>query len=204
MTSVALFPLQSGVFPDGVLQLQIFEVRYLDLIKRCQREAASFGVAWLAQGAETQVAAEQPRLFQFGCMVELLEVVPIMPTLLHVKCRGTRRFRLDAQFAGPYGVWQGRIEYLECDKNDPIPSHLQGLADRLGQLIARAQTRGLEDRVPFHRPYRLDEAGWVANRWAEVLPFTPEQKVQLLGEADPLLRLERIKEWTEGLDQAPS
>lgn len=157
MTSVALFPLQSGVFPDGVLQLQIFEVRYLDLIKRCQREAASFGVAWLAQGAETQVAAEQPRLFQFGCMVELLEVVPIMPTLLHVKCRGTRRFRLDAQFAGPYGVWQGRIEYLECDNNDPIPSHLQGLADRLGQLIARARRPGAL-RTACHFIVRI---GWM-------------------------------------------
>jgi len=38
LDTIPLFPLSHGVFPDGMLQLQIFEVRYLDLIKRCHRE----------------------------------------------------------------------------------------------------------------------------------------------------------------------
>jgi Lon protease-like protein len=46
--TIPLFPLSHGVFPDGMLPLQIFEPRYLDLIKRCQREQMPFGVvAWL-------------------------------------------------------------------------------------------------------------------------------------------------------------
>jgi len=41
LDTIPLFPLSHGVFPDGMLQLQIFEVRYLDLIKRCHREQAA-------------------------------------------------------------------------------------------------------------------------------------------------------------------
>ena len=36
--TIPLFPLSHGIFPDGMLQLQIFEVRYLDLMNRCQEE----------------------------------------------------------------------------------------------------------------------------------------------------------------------
>jgi len=48
---IALFPLSHGVFPDGMLSLQIFEVRYLDLIKRCHTQQIPFGVVWLKKAA---------------------------------------------------------------------------------------------------------------------------------------------------------
>ncbi|MDG1109787.1 MAG: peptidase S16, partial [Burkholderiaceae bacterium] len=36
--TIPLFPLSSVLFPEGTLHLQIFEVRYLDLIKRCHQQ----------------------------------------------------------------------------------------------------------------------------------------------------------------------
>jgi len=33
-----LFPLQTVLFPDGLLELKVFEARYLDLIAACLRE----------------------------------------------------------------------------------------------------------------------------------------------------------------------
>ena len=50
-----LFPLGTVLFPDGLLPLQIFEVRYLDMIGRCRREGTPFGVVSLLQGAEVRV-----------------------------------------------------------------------------------------------------------------------------------------------------
>lgn len=52
--TLSLFPLSHGVFPDGMLQLQIFEVRYLDLMKRAHQNQTPFGVAWLRSGREVQ------------------------------------------------------------------------------------------------------------------------------------------------------
>ncbi|MDO7554463.1 MAG: peptidase S16, partial [Burkholderiaceae bacterium] len=42
--TIPLFPLSSVLFPEGTLHLQIFEVRYLDLIKRCHQQQLPFGV----------------------------------------------------------------------------------------------------------------------------------------------------------------
>lgn len=194
MEPIPLFPLSHGVFPDGLLQLQIFEVRYLDLIRRCQRDATPFGVPWLTEGHEVQVPGHTPALATFGCTVEVVEVTEIQPALLAVSCRGLRRFRLLDHGSGAYGVWHGQVEWLPDDAPADIPSDLQRLADQLGQIIANAQKKGREDELPLFRPYRLDECGWVANRWAEWLPLTLEDKVALLGCDDPRARLQRLAE----------
>lgn len=194
MLPTPLFPLSHGVFPDGLLQLQIFEVRYLDLIRRCQREAKPFGVPWLTEGHEVQVPGHVPALAAVGCMVEVTEVVEVQPALLAVSCRGLQRFRLLDHQPGTYGVWYGEVELLPEDKPVGIPPELQALADRLGQLIAKAQKLGREQDLTLFPPYRLDECGWVANRWAEWLPLTMEDKVALLSCDDPLQRLRQLAE----------
>ena len=52
MTEIPLFPLPLVLFPGGRLPLQIFEVRYLDMIKSCMRENSGFGVVMLETGNE--------------------------------------------------------------------------------------------------------------------------------------------------------
>lgn len=189
---IPLFPLSRGVFPDGMLQLNIFEVRYLDLIRRCWREGTPFGVVWLAEGREVQVPGQVPRLHPLGCEVLVRELNAVQPTLLRVRCQGTSRFTLDAHEAGPLGVWQGLVRHLPADEPLPVPVDLQHLADRLGLVIADAQRRGLHDRLPIYPPYRLDECGWVANRLAELLPIDADEAQRLLGEGDPVARLRRV------------
>jgi Lon protease-like protein len=41
-------------------------------------------------------------------------------------------------------------------------------------------------------PYHLDDCGWVANRWCELLPMPLALKQQLLELDSPLLRLELV------------
>jgi uncharacterized protein len=93
---------------------------------------------------------------------------------------------------GQYGVWYGQVIHLEPDPIAQIPSHLQYLADKLGSIISGVQKDGQVTRLPFGTPYKLDECGWVANRIAELLPLAPHEKSALLGEQNPLDRLEAI------------
>lgn len=37
IVELPLFPLDTVLFPDGLLPLRIFEVRYLDMVRRCQQ-----------------------------------------------------------------------------------------------------------------------------------------------------------------------
>ena len=194
---IPLFPLSQALLPDGMLHLNIFEVRYLDLIKRCQREAIPFGVVGLVQGHEVQVPEEVPQLHRVGTLAHLQQVDSVQPALLQVVCRGGLRFALTEHERGPFGVWYAQVHYLPADAPEPIPSDLQALANMLGQLIADGQKVGVRQALPIFAPYRLDECGWVANRWTELLPIPANDKQQLLAELDPVKRLRRIARFVD-------
>ncbi len=192
MENIPLFPLAHGLFPDGRLDLQIFEVRYLDLVRRCHREQTPFGVAWIEQGQEVTVPGQQPTLHSFGTLAHIDSLETVQAALLRIRCHGGQRFALHHTHAGPLGVWQGKVEYLAPDAPVDIPSDLEYLAQRLGRGIAQAQADGRLPELPLLAPYRLDECGWVANRWAELLPLPTVYKQALLQESDPLTRLRAI------------
>ncbi|MEY2682403.1 MAG: peptidase S16 [Betaproteobacteria bacterium] len=196
--TLPLFPLSQPVFPEGILRLTIFEVRYLHLIRRCQQEGIAFGVVPLADGHEVQKAGALERLHNIGCLVHLLNVEALQPAVLSVACVGTKRFRLGEHARGAYGLWSGEIIPYPAPARLPIPADLQPLADQLGGLIAAAQRQGEEADIPMRPPYRLDECGWVADRWAELLPLPPAEKAMLLAQDDEVQRLRQISDWLSG------
>jgi Lon protease-like protein len=189
---IPLFPLSHGLFPDGMLSLQIFEVRYLDLIKRCHQQGLPFGVVWLKKGSEVKVPGEVPLLHDFGCVAHIRNFQQIQPNLFVVTCQGDARFELHDTQAGPFGVWQGDITYLPNDPEVELPASLQKHADRLGQVIARAQQQGQSQGLPIFQPYLLDQCGWVANRFAEAMNIDADKKLDLLRELEPLKRLQMV------------
>jgi Lon protease-like protein len=195
--TIPLFPLSQGVFPDGMLPLQIFEVRYLDLIKRCHQQQLPFGIAWIQQGSEVQVPGEIPALHSLGCMAHIREMEQVQPNFFRIVCQGGLRFQLHDVQPGPYGVWQGTVSYLAQDEEVEVPAAMQSFADRLGKVIAKAQQQGVIDRLPIFPPYQLDQCGWVANRYAEAMPLSAAIKLQLLGELDPLKRLEAVTQLSQ-------
>ena len=175
-----------------MLSLQIFEVRYLNLIKRCHQEQLPFGVVWLQNGSEVQVPGETPLLHGFGCHAHIRDFEQVQPNLFRVICQGGLRFALNNTMPGPLGVWQGDISLMEQDLEVDIPAHLAHHAGRLGKLIASAQQQGQLQRLPIFQPYFLDQCGWVANRYAEALDISAALQVQLLSELNPLKRLEHV------------
>ena len=59
----------------------------------------------------------------------------------------------------------------------------------LAETIRKLQER---DAEPFAAPYRLDDAGWVANRWCELLPIPMAAKQKLMALDDPVIRLSLV------------
>jgi uncharacterized protein len=197
MVRIPLFPLSNGLFPDGMLQLQIFEVRYLDMIRRCEKEGTPFGVVGIAQGREVQVPGESVTLQSVGTLAHIVELTALQPALLQVVCKGSCRFALESYELGPYGVWYGATSAVPQDQALAIPATLQPMANYLGTWIARNQKQGAQHELPIFAPYRLDECGWVANRWAEMLPIAREAKQQLLAERDPQERLRMASQYVD-------
>ena len=50
MSELSLFPLSAVLLPFGRVPLQIFEQRYLDLVRECMKVGSDFGVVWIRRG----------------------------------------------------------------------------------------------------------------------------------------------------------
>lgn len=196
MTTIPLFPLRHALFPDGVLHLQIFEVRYLHMVRRCVEEGASFGVVGLLAGNEVRTPEGVEELANAGTLARIQEWEIVMPGLMRISCVGTKRFRLHSSYEGQYGLWMGEVEFLADDPALPLQQPLQRSADLLGRLIADLQEQG-SAAMPIAPPYRLDDSAWVANRLCELLPLSMECKQELLCMPDPVQRLAWVDRWLE-------
>lgn len=190
--SMPLFPLSTVLFPDGVLPLQVFEPRYLDMVSRCLTEDTPFGVVLLTQGHEVrQPDAEPERFAAAGTMASVTELTTTSPGVLQVLCRGASRFTVVTAEQRLNGLWMAEAELVEGDHDVRVPSELQGASDALDRVL-----NSLHD-VPRHRwpvqpPFRLDDCGWVANRWCELLPLPNQQKHHMLMLDNPVIRLELL------------
>ncbi|MFM2085792.1 MAG: hypothetical protein RLZZ237_661 [Pseudomonadota bacterium] len=195
MTSIPLFPLNTVLYPDGYLPLQIFEVRYLDMIRKCIMGEQPFGVVQLLDGTEVRKPGQHETLAPVGTLARVIEWAAPLSGLLQIKCIGTQRFRILHSEQLQHGLWMGQVEMLASDKIIAIPQEQQNVADALGALIRTLQEQKIPvDQMPMQPPYRLDESGWVANRWCELLSLTSMQKQLLLSQDNPVLRLELVQD----------
>jgi Lon protease-like protein len=121
----------------------------------------------------------------------------IHPALLRIICRGGVRFSLSNTRKEGLGLWFADATCLPEDPNVDIPTNLQPCADKLGALIAQSQRQGVIEQLPLKAPYRLDEAGWVANQWAMLLPLTTDDKVTIMSINDPVERLTQVSAWLD-------
>ena len=184
-----LFPLGTVLFPDGVLPLQIFEVRYLDMISRCIADGTPFGVVLLTEGGEVRTPEGQERFVQSGTLASVQETTTSEPGFLQVSCRGGSRFKVLTSERRINGLWMAATELIEDDKRIPIPSELQGASDALDKVLASLHEVP-EHRWPVMPPFKMDDCGWVANRWCDLLPLPSQQKHSLLMLDNPVIRLE--------------
>ena len=84
-----LFPLKTVLFPGGVLPLRVFEPRYMDMITRCMREDAGFGVCLIAAGEEVgETAVPHP----VGTEARIEQWDMAQAGVLNLLTRGSRRF----------------------------------------------------------------------------------------------------------------
>ncbi len=192
---IPLFPLDTVLFPDGYLPLQIFEVRYLDMIKRAVAAGTGFGVVTLVEGFEVRAPGRQETLAAIGTMAVIQSAAAPMPGLMQIRCAGAGRFRILSSERLKTGLWMAQVTPIEADQAVSVPAELEDTANALGNLIRTLQQEEVPPaEMPLQAPFRLNECGWAANRWAELLPLETEEKLRLLVLDNPLLRLELIQD----------
>jgi hypothetical protein len=219
LTSLPLFPLGTVLYPGGLLPLQIFEVRYLDMIGKAHKAGAPFGIVLLTQGSEVRqrdrndpAANDLPSgdgfvreaFHAMGTLATITELSRPQAGLMVIQCLGTQRFEITRREKLRHGLWVGDVTCLPNDQTVVIPPDLQVTANTLGQVIKNLQQRSpSEGAMPLQAPYQLEDAGWVANRWCELLPIPPELKHRLMALDNPLVRLELVHDILQKTGIAP-
>ena len=195
LQSLPLFPLSAVLFPDGLLSLRVFEVRYLDMISKCRKAGAPFGVVSLTQGNEVRQPGATEAFSRVGTLATIEEFEQPQPGLMLVRAIGTQRFRITSSDQLKHGLWVANVERLPADMAVPIPDDLQPAADALHRLIQSLQLKpGNLGPTPLLPPWKLDDCGWVANRWCELLPLPVALKQRLMELDNPLVRLELVSD----------
>ena len=211
LMTLPLFPLTTILFPDGLLPLQIFELRYLTLIKKCLADGTEFGV--VAQTEQKNVlnadgdnlSAEpmsQESFVSVGTCAKIVAHSAPQPGLLRIDCVGGQRFTVVRCEQQKLGLWVAQVNLIAADQAIAVPAELADTVTALRQLIT-ALTHQLEReaiegrRLPMTKPYLFDDCGWVANRWCELIPMQPAQRQRLLTLDNPLIRLELVQDLLE-------
>jgi Lon protease-like protein len=202
LQSVPLFPLDTVLFPGGYLPLQIFEVRYLDMIGRCFKAGAPFGVVTLNRGSEVrQPDSDQAAVEIFhpnGTLARITELSRPQPGLMLIQCTGKHRFSVKHHELLKHGLWVADVVVQLDDQQVPIPPDLQPVAQALLRVIGSLHAQKIDPaQMPIHEPYQLDDCAWVANRWCELLPMSQELRHRLMAMDNPLVRLELVSDLLE-------
>lgn len=197
--SLPLFPLGTVLFPGGLLSLRVFEVRYLDMIRKCQAAKAPFGVVALQAGHETRKPSALPeQLHPEGVLAHLVHLDSSQPGLMQLQCRGEQRFQILNSWQLPHGLWVADVQMLDDDHLIPVPAHLRNVAHTLAQVLLQLRARAQDpDHSLLPTAEQMDDCAWVANRWAELLPMPVLVKQQLMTLDSPLLRLELVADVLE-------
>jgi Lon protease-like protein len=189
-----LFPLQAVLFPGGLLGLKIFEARYLDLVGSCLRERRPFGVICLRQGSDA--GRGEVELEDVGTLARIDTVDAEQAGILRLRCSGGSRFALaDAPAQQADGLWTAPVTAVEDDPVETPAPEMLATVTALAQAIAKLKA---QDALPFLEPFRLDDAGWVANRWCEILPISMAARQKLMALESPSLRLKIVDEYLRG------
>jgi hypothetical protein len=181
---VPLFPLNTVLFPGGLLPLRIFEQRYLEMAKGCLRDATPFGVCLIREGAEVGTPTTHEDL---GCLARIMQWDMQQLGLLQLVAQGGERFRVLATRIRADGLILADIELLAEDVDAPIPEKFRACRQLLERIVAEHGER------LFAKPFLLDSSAWVGVRLAEVLPLPAAARQKLLELDDSVQRLEILQ-----------
>ena len=183
--TLALFPLSTVLFPGCVLDLQVFEARYLDMIARCMKQGAGFGVVCILDGSEVGHAPQD--IARVGCEALIRDFQRQDNGLLGIRVEGGRRFEVLSTELQRDQLLVAQVEWLDEIPEQPLQEEDQDLLALLKALAEHPMVAALNMNTEVVGQQSL------ANQLAYLLPFAEEDKIELLQVDDPQQRLDGIQ-----------
>lgn len=185
----ALFPLKSILLPGCVMDLQIFEARYLDMVSRSFKQNETFLIMPLESGPEAGTG--DLRFAATGCEAAIVDWQQRDNGLLGIRVEGRRRGRVSEVDVAADGLVNASVVWLEEQPDEVLLAEHEDLRALHAALLDHPIAEGLG------LPTLGDSQQQLSYELAFLLPFSLDQKAVLLTIESPDARLQQISEWLE-------
>ena len=137
MAHIPLFPMPLVIFPGGKLPLQIFETRYVDMVKRCLRDDTGFGVVMITEGDQVLRDPEQqlPSVSRCGTYCTIADFDELPNGMLGIMAEGMKKFVIRDEYEQSDRLMMGDIEFLGDEKDVDMPAEKEHLSSLLESLM---------------------------------------------------------------------
>ena len=180
---IPLFPLNTVLFPQGELQLRLFEPRYIDMVSECLRSDSGFG---LCLRDESKEITKGVGFFPLGTYVKIIDWDQMNDGLLGIKVIGERRFKVENYDVQKNNLYIGNVKLLDED-DGLLPEAYQNFSHLLKEISKRYKLPLIDV------PEQFEKATWISDRLAELLPFEITAKQSLLEMKNSLKRLDYMQ-----------
>ncbi len=190
MAEIPLFPLPLVLFPGGRQRLNIFETRYLDMVRGCMREDDGFVLVMIRKGDQVMrtASASLPSICTIGTYVRIIDFDPSGSGMLGITVEGDVKVRVRTNRAQDDGLMLGEIETLPLEEDVPVPESFAHLAVLLEQFSEHEMVQRLNLSIDY------ESAAEVSARLTEFLPCPDPVKQFLFELGDPVERLTQLDE----------
>jgi uncharacterized protein len=176
-TILPVFPLTGALLlTTGQLPLNVFEPRYLDMVRDAMEGNRVIGII---QPRDPEDTMHEPPLYDVGCAGKICEFSEIRDGMYQITLEGMCRFRVDAELGDRLTSYrQIRADY------GPF-AH-----DRLPTVDGQVNRQALQDVLHHFLEFEDETADWAAlnaladdnliNSLSMICPFSPAEKQALL------------------------
>jgi Lon protease-like protein len=230
------------LFPQGLLPLRVFEMRYLDMVRDCLRNNTPFGVVNIVSGneesdgvddlgntlkkpdnAETDTPSLHPSVSTasqtpndatvastpiVGTLATVVDFDMVDPAILMIAVKGGQRFKVLHTHTQADGLLRAEVELLPAlpetalqDDDRVCVALLKRIIEELESQHKEAEESGQKTFCfPIEKPYQLHDAGWIAHRFAEIMPISLKHKQLILQLNDAQSRLNWVINFLKNKD----
>ena len=183
-----LFPLSIVLFPYGRMHLQIFEQRYLDLVKNCMRNDSKFGVVLIREGLEIDEKSHaKSNLSSIGTLARIVDWDQLPNGLLGITIQGGERLFLLDSWKQENGLVLGNINIFQSDTSAPMRKEWAPLLDVFHRIKQHPHVKRMNLDID-------EEDAWqVGFILSQLLPIVEIDKHELLGLKDIEELMEKLE-----------
>ena len=173
---IAIFPLNNAIFfPRTILPLNIFEDRYIQLIKDCMKENGMFGM--VQPKSKTGISSE---VYNIGCLGKISSLSETDDKRLIITLSGIIRFRIKNELKKEKLYRNFEVDYsefftdLDEKKNNVLSVDKKNLLDKIKIYFQK-----INYPIEYKQLLKLS-LDQVVSTTSMISPFSSEEKQKLI------------------------